>query len=586
MNLYIREGRNGNGSDWTNAFGQVPALVRGNTYYVADGTYNGFTSSVSGTTPIVIKKATAADHGTDTGWNNSYGDGQAVFGDITLNDMGYFTLDGNGVEYGIKINHPNDDGGKAFFVGGWAAMDINNITLSYVEMAGPAGVAGYAFKNYTDGVWAFRFGTTPWVLRNWKIAHCSIHGFAEDLHTYKAVDWVVEYNKIYDNNVTPTSADLHPNLWYNQDSHNLIFRYNEVWNWNVTGLYTFYGTTGDMRVYGNYFHDAGGKALWFYESGSWEQVHVYNNTFADVFWATSAHGSQTFGASDFRNNLFSNSVVELAAGWSHDYNWYSGSDKKGEANGVAGGNTNPWSTKPQISSSVSSTLPKDKGVALAAPYNVDPKGVTRGADGKWDIGAYESGSNPNPPNPPIDPPVEGTWVSGSSWTNVGVAKQTGAFTWSFRAKASSAAADGVVGLSPVVSKGFNDLGPIVRFGPGGSFDAINGGGYAALAEVKYVAGVEYEIVASIDVGTRTYGVTVDGIKIADGYAFRSAQSAATELDNMGISVPASGTVTVSAMVFEQGNTPPPEVVYAHTISEIEGLQEALDGKADKAQRRK
>ena len=33
----------------------------------------------------------------------------------------------------------------------------------------------------------------------------------------------------------------------------------------------------------------------------------------------------------------------------------------------------------------------DGGVTLASPFNKDPDGQTRGADGKWDRGAYEFG---------------------------------------------------------------------------------------------------------------------------------------------------------------------------------------------------
>src|SRR5687768_17254029 len=43
---YVRQGAtgSGNGSDWTNAYTSLPAsLVRGDTYYVADGTYAGYT---------------------------------------------------------------------------------------------------------------------------------------------------------------------------------------------------------------------------------------------------------------------------------------------------------------------------------------------------------------------------------------------------------------------------------------------------------------------------------------------------------------------------------------------------------------
>src|ERR1700752_4792256 len=82
-NHYVLSSANGNssGSDWTNACKDftgscsVSSLVRGDTYYVGTGTYSGrtFDTAASGTQMITIKGATAADHGTSTGWSNTIG---------------------------------------------------------------------------------------------------------------------------------------------------------------------------------------------------------------------------------------------------------------------------------------------------------------------------------------------------------------------------------------------------------------------------------------------------------------------------------------------------------------------------------
>src|SRR6478672_8702003 len=70
---YVRQGASGTGTgdDWTNAYPNLPGtLTRGDTYYVADGSYGNpvFDDPESGTLVITIKKATITDHGTDTGW--------------------------------------------------------------------------------------------------------------------------------------------------------------------------------------------------------------------------------------------------------------------------------------------------------------------------------------------------------------------------------------------------------------------------------------------------------------------------------------------------------------------------------------
>lgn len=111
---YVRAGATGstNGTDWTNAYTDIPSsLTRGDTYYVADGTYSSptFDDPTSGTLVITIKKATIADHGTNTGWDNSYGDGQALLGSRLSFATSYYTLDGNGT-HTIPSDNTNDYG--------------------------------------------------------------------------------------------------------------------------------------------------------------------------------------------------------------------------------------------------------------------------------------------------------------------------------------------------------------------------------------------------------------------------------------------------------------------------------------------
>ena len=90
---YIRAGASGsnNGNDWTNAYTSLPSTyTRGDTYYIASGTYNGnwvIDSAESGSTWTYIRKATGAGHGTGTGWNDSYATGPAVInGSLAINN--------------------------------------------------------------------------------------------------------------------------------------------------------------------------------------------------------------------------------------------------------------------------------------------------------------------------------------------------------------------------------------------------------------------------------------------------------------------------------------------------------------------
>ncbi|MGZ3805746.1 MAG: hypothetical protein ACXVB4_16130, partial [Pseudobdellovibrionaceae bacterium] len=99
VNHFVRQDATGsaNGSDWTNAYTSLPAtLVRGDTYYIAAGNYSGrtFNTPTSGTTLITIKKAIEADHGTETGWQASYGTGQAAFTGMLEFTSSYWVFDG------------------------------------------------------------------------------------------------------------------------------------------------------------------------------------------------------------------------------------------------------------------------------------------------------------------------------------------------------------------------------------------------------------------------------------------------------------------------------------------------------------
>ena len=125
----VRAGGSGanNGSDWNNAFSSLPSsLQRGATYYIADGNYGGYTfdDPTSGTTRITIKKAIQSDHGRDTGWQSSYGDGQAVFGGSIRFQTSYWTFDGQTgggpnnwkTGFGFKINVTGPTSGPGIWI--------------------------------------------------------------------------------------------------------------------------------------------------------------------------------------------------------------------------------------------------------------------------------------------------------------------------------------------------------------------------------------------------------------------------------------------------------------------------------------
>src|SRR5713226_3463906 len=105
----------GSGSDWNNTLSWLTvSFVRGDTYYLAAGTYHGkrFNVAESGNLFITIKKAIESDHCVAPGWQTSFGTGQAVFinggepfsGVFSWIDQGHWILDGNG-RPGLKSGH-------------------------------------------------------------------------------------------------------------------------------------------------------------------------------------------------------------------------------------------------------------------------------------------------------------------------------------------------------------------------------------------------------------------------------------------------------------------------------------------------
>ena len=155
------------GADWNNAYGGIPStLVRGDVYYLADGSYPAYTFGTggSGTTTVEIRKAQSYDNCTSTGWNTStMGSSQARFvGDPALSVNGpYFTMNGNGntkaagcgggpgttvasepptpSDCGIAlVGSGNQSSGATNVVG----IHASNLTLNYIELVGSGYNAG------------------------------------------------------------------------------------------------------------------------------------------------------------------------------------------------------------------------------------------------------------------------------------------------------------------------------------------------------------------------------------------------------------------------------------------------------------
>ena len=421
---YCRAGATGanNGTDWTNAYTTIAALethlIRGETGYVADGDYTNATCNtpVSGTTVITIKKATEADHGTDTGWSSTYGDGQAVFTGSVKFDSSYWVFDGitgGGpgswkTGFGFRINSPK----------GWGpAVWVNNgtnINVRHVEMHGNGGGDDTGPDN--DGLSVYPG------CHNVTLSYAYIVDVGRCPMIITANNALVEY--VYTSTFESTGADHSEVLsaWYGLDGTGNPGISNLTVRWSV---FTYFEGTGGLLtkgngvyIYGNVFYRTNSNTMPHGFHGKWDQkpIHnlfAYNNTYIDPYPISPffRYGPVS-GEGSISNVNIRNGILYLDAAWdsgnfsnvTHNYNHFAGitgTTVAGEANGSSS-SSNPFVNYPAenfgLTAAAAAGMPA--GETLGPPYNVDMFGNTRGADGKWDRGAIEyveSGPDVTPP---------------------------------------------------------------------------------------------------------------------------------------------------------------------------------------------
>lgn len=393
---YVRPGASGNGSgsDWANAYTSLPpSLNRGDTYWLADGNYGSRNFNDAGTATITLKKATPASHGTSTGWSDAYGAGQATFSNMNF-DAGNYVIDGakrnesnwaDSASYGIR----NSGGVYSSRLSSSSGTCADNLTLRYVDIGAPVG-SGVSSAG-SSGLYLGGFGSGSLACDNWTLHRSHVHNTKIHVqcagcnalkieYTHFGTGWgkeairgqVYASNMVVRHSVFKDSCQRDPAdatsgctgeiaLWDGSGFDN-----NEVYG-NV-----FYKTTNEINT-GGVIIIGGNGSSWVGPGGA--NTKVFNNTLSGYKDGTAMillNGSGTA----CKNNV-----------------WY------GVASGVGTGcnsgsssNNVVLSSSPFVSVSVGDfklTVATTSGAALPSPYDVDMKGTKRGADGVWDIGAFE-----------------------------------------------------------------------------------------------------------------------------------------------------------------------------------------------------
>lgn len=390
----------GNGSDWQNAYNYLPpSLVRGATYYVADGIYPGYTfdDSVNGTQLITIKKATGVEHGTDNGWQNSYGDGQAVFNSGLEFASDYWVVDGvtrdeddwsNSGAYGFVIDGGAGGPGHSsdkLINGSYA----KHITVRYVYAFYDQVWMGYE-ESYNHGYYSLTQSEDVLLERcGWK----NISWKAVFLINYANGPVTIRYNYI--------ENAFRKELVSSRDLDNLIFAFNRVKNVAGTGALIAFTGCDNWQIYGNTFWSPNNAydftdVIMGTQTGdapdldeTMNNCKIYCNTFYQMRGATQIQIQKGSG-NEVRNNLFIGFTSSISGALTASNNLFNAPTTLVED--AAGGDF-----RLTAATGIS-------GLTLSSPYGIDMNGVVRGEDGHWDVGAYEypqsPGSGPSVVLPP------------------------------------------------------------------------------------------------------------------------------------------------------------------------------------------
>jgi hypothetical protein len=399
--LYVRSGSSGDGSDWARAFAALPeSLERGAVYFVADGSYPGhrFDDPASGTELVTIRKATIGDHGTDTGWMDEYGDGEAAFGDQLEFTTPHWLIDGvvgggpgswtSG--FGFRVTQS-----EAIPLISIASDEADDVTIRHVDLEGTrhSGGGGSIAQDAVKVAGG----------RGFTLSYFYTHALGRaPFFLVPAPESVIEYGYIGEFISTDTAHSEVVSAWAWSEAGDFTFRYNIVAAITGTGgiMWDNSGSHESLaRIYGNVFYRAP-DALWDNEAngliGGWTGgsgedcfgLRVYNNSFVHTTGRIFTDFIVRSGDNEVVNNLFYDSDPPSFADIQiHDHNHYIESgDTAGEPNGTTA-TGDPFVDAAALDFRLLAATPG--GQELGSPYTLDALGILRGEDGTWDRGAYE-----------------------------------------------------------------------------------------------------------------------------------------------------------------------------------------------------
>jgi hypothetical protein len=350
--------------------------------WVAGGNYSqslSLSKTCTSTTKSAVRRArsdTTAATGA-AGWSSSFDSNITQTNQsFSLSNADYWTVSGatafTGGTWGWIINDPSYTGEN------YASTysNTNFARIEYIDFEGP----GYVnYSGDSRGISLSNAGNAS----DLTFYNVAVHKFTSGLFISGADNITFDHLDEADCSAQ-NSASWHPNGIWAAGAANMIVRYS-VFHKGVQGHGVGEGIFAEQsggnsgwQIYGNVFYDLdndGEKAIEI--TSSLPNLKIFNNTFDNVSLPLYTQASAASGT-ELRNNLWSQTGAQSYGTTSNSFTTSSASVFVNRA-----------AHNYHLVSSIGSGFARNLGMALSGVFTLDPDGAIYGADGTWDVGAYE-----------------------------------------------------------------------------------------------------------------------------------------------------------------------------------------------------